>query len=517
MNSVSESPLEALQSKTANTSNLSRLNQENVSVISFESVQTTGRLLDKLDLNQEEELLLQKALDETHEKRDSYTLARQKPAICVPASGFPSLRHSAAHPASHRRIFSTGSTPIISEDAKLVSTRASAVENHVSDLRYSYVVVEENDEDDVSLANKNYNTEETDSNEKTLRNADGNISSAAASEIYSFQNPSKDDRDRRYEEPLNIERFRFKKYEPVRFNVTPPITDVMFSPYNKYDFDTPVNTPSHTPKTSVSSIILNHPITQSSSESEPSNITITQTPDKSYNPMLIFNSPSKASTPSNNDFKKGHHAKKSSFSFKNLFKSPKVSLTEEPVSPAKNYKSTSAPSTPQTLFKFPHQLELEEYKYRDKKLPQEYEKNQGYNNLAENLQKSSNKPVSQTKSDALLLKSVTEAPKQQHSYKMLLEPRPAVITSPPVGFPPSSSSTASSKSRIDEYRTVSQQSSESSQSSQNSIQPQNKIERNLSKKRLISKQRINMAIELRNKGNFKDSTVQLKEASFIDQ
>lgn len=55
------SPLDGLQKRTGTRSDLMGLQHENVSVISFDSIQTTGRLLDKLDLSAEEELLLQKA------------------------------------------------------------------------------------------------------------------------------------------------------------------------------------------------------------------------------------------------------------------------------------------------------------------------------------------------------------------------------------------------------------------------------------------------------------------------
>ncbi|CDO94861.1 unnamed protein product [Kluyveromyces dobzhanskii CBS 2104] len=520
------SPLDGLQKRTDNESDLMRLQQENVSVISFDSIQTTGRLLDKLDLNAEEELLLQRALEENKAKNNHQEMLlenKQKPSVCLPASGFPSLRHSSGHSGSgHRRMFSTGSTQIISEETKVESSKAFAVENNVADLRYSYIAVEEGD-DDEDVKSQATDGSEVSSHHKAT--ATSNVERSGAVENH---------------QPLNIEKFRFRKHEPVRFNVTPPVTDMVFSPYNKYEFGTPVNTPSHTPKTSVSSFVLNDPTVISSSESVHTTgvAAAFQTPKKSTASKSQASYPFDVSTPPNKDFKKGHQAKKSSFSLKNLFRSPKMAQNQNqseigaddfssPMSdstivrtPA---KSVSAPNTPLANFTFPHQNSF-------------YEQNAGLNNETDNKFISKNKNSTEipfedpnenhkrafskgrgvftNASHANHQRTESQTPsspkRSQHTYKMLLDPRPSLgpgtipVSKIPSGA--SSSSNSSTKSRNDRERFVQQTFASQPEVSQRS---------NINK-RLIAKQRINLAIELRNKGDLKGSTAHLKEACKLE-
>lgn len=545
------SPLESVQKRTGTGSELARLRNENVSVISFDSIQTTERLLDKLDLSNEEELLLQKALEERNEQQELKSSA-YNPSVCLPASGFPSLRHSSGHSASsHRRGFSTGSTPIVADGNKVVSTKAAAIESNVADLRYSYIAVEEPDdeyENAYESGNGNRDIHENGSNRnresKEMRGNPGKDNSVSDSK------GSRGVAD----VPINIEKFRFRKHEPVRYNVTPPITNMMFSPYHKLDFETPVHTPSHTPKASLSSIVLNHPTTQSSSESEQSVLAtnnVFQTPNKDSKGKMPNNYLSEVSTPPPKDFKKGHQAKKSLFSLKNLFRSPKVPVVEGPASPTRNAqhqitvpnKSTSAPSTPLETFKFPQQLG-HSASYDDKPLPEvnEYRKSpenagskgstntNNNNNNSENI--FGNPKHRKADSQGALVDHYSKTPvKSQHTYKMLLEPRPTVLSVPHSysGLPsaPSSSESFSfpngnrdrdrDRDRYTEYPKSaphgnhSTTNSTSTNTSYNSA-PSDLSLKSSSNKRMIAKQRINMAIDLRNKGYAKESTAHLKEA-----
>lgn len=529
------SPLDGLQKRTGTRSDLMGLQHENVSVISFDSIQTTGRLLDKLDLSAEEELLLQKALEESDQEKqreETSKVNRQKPSVCLPASGFLSLRHSSGHSGfSHRRISSTGSTPMISEDTKRETSKAIAVENNVADLRYSYIAVEEHDDDEVQSQATELSGASNGEEKGTVTSASNGVKPNTSSD-----------------QPINIEKFRFKKHEPVRYNVTPAITDMMFSPYNKYEFGTPVNTPSHTPKTSLSSIVLNHPSTQSSSESEQSNGLVNgfQTPKKSTASNSFLSFPFEVSTPPSKDFKKGHQSKKSSsFSFKNLFKSPKISH-HQPETPINDYsspmsnktivdtpgKSTSVPNTPTSKFKFPHQLNLGEENerydkeentvslYKDKNESQTTNVNQSTNHkrslskgrgIFSHITHANNqRSEPQTSSSSSSKQSSGSASRSQHSYKMLLDPRPTILPVTTLGgrkpSTTSSSSNSSTASRNDREPFV-----QPSSTSQGEL-----VQRNNSNKRLIAKQRINIAIELRNKGDLKGSTAHLKEACKLE-
>ena len=119
--------------------------------ISIDSIKTTERLLDKLDLSTEDELLLQQALKEDEERRkQQQQQGQQKPVLCMPASGFPSLRNTSGS-SQHRRIASAGSSKALidelADNEKIVSSKAPEIEQHFSRYRYSYLVEEESDED----------------------------------------------------------------------------------------------------------------------------------------------------------------------------------------------------------------------------------------------------------------------------------------------------------------------------------------------------------------------------------
>ncbi|KAG0656005.1 hypothetical protein C6P45_002814 [Maudiozyma exigua] len=65
----------------------------NASVISYDSILTNERILDKLDLSQDDKLLLQNVLEEERKQSNSIpNNDKDSRIICVPASQFPSLK-----------------------------------------------------------------------------------------------------------------------------------------------------------------------------------------------------------------------------------------------------------------------------------------------------------------------------------------------------------------------------------------------------------------------------------------
>lgn len=472
-------------SRTGAESSSLRQYSENASLLSFDSVQTTERLLDKLELTEEEELLLEKALRENNERQNSLLYSDQEPSVCVPAKGFPSLRNTRkANPPNHRRIFSTGSTAMLSDDARLVSSRGSVVENNVSDLRYSYVAIEEDD--------------------------DGGDD---REDCRDYQNPYErgswdQNQHCKGSPPINIEKFRFKKYEPVKFNVTPPITSFCSSDtFDKEGTCTPIHTPGHTPKNSVSSIKLNNSNTQSSSDSDFTSKQFSRTPEDKSSSAFHYSGSNVFSTPTA-EFKKGHSAKKSSFSLKNLFKSPKVrSVADEPSTPSAKNKPSSLPNTPMMPFKFPSGANtettnnhIEEEKHHTKNLGNLHMDNilNIRNTSGHSKTMSDSSTVPTTNNSTNYSQTQTQIPKQKHVYKLLIEPRPSVKSSNHSKLPSNAASVISSEMALSELK------------ANNSLRAQ--VQRNDSTRRILAKQHINIAIELRNKGNFRDSTVHLKEA-----
>ncbi|CEP64250.1 Dsf2p LALA0_S10e05908g [Lachancea lanzarotensis] len=146
------SPLEGLRSNGDKKSEVLVLRERGNSTASFESVKTTERLLDRLDLSEDDEALLQQALKEAHAQNlAGVTLKNyENRAVCVPASAFPSLRKS-----SGSSVQSDGSEykPLmhilkeLSEKEKITVSKKKQVELHLPRSRYSYFVEEDSDEE----------------------------------------------------------------------------------------------------------------------------------------------------------------------------------------------------------------------------------------------------------------------------------------------------------------------------------------------------------------------------------
>lgn len=158
-NSRSSSPLDGpirqnrSSSSSSNSETVSR-RTTTYSLLSFDSIATSERLLDKLDLSPDEELLLEEALKE-EEDRNRKLQSSFRPTsstgnvICMPASGFPSLR--SRNLLSSQRDANAGNLKPFLRGEELVvkdKTLAARVEQHfVPKSRFSYIVEEDNTED----------------------------------------------------------------------------------------------------------------------------------------------------------------------------------------------------------------------------------------------------------------------------------------------------------------------------------------------------------------------------------
>lgn len=118
----------------------------NQSMLSFETVQTNERLLDKLELSVEDEALLHQALKEEEENSRARELRKQQngPIICMPASKFPSLRMkgfiASKDPANNVK---KQAIPGLSLKGHISSSAAE--QHYVARSRYSYLAEEDSD------------------------------------------------------------------------------------------------------------------------------------------------------------------------------------------------------------------------------------------------------------------------------------------------------------------------------------------------------------------------------------
>ncbi|AQZ17638.1 DSF2 (YBR007C) [Zygosaccharomyces parabailii] len=142
----------------------------NSSTLSFETVQTAERLLDKLELSAEDERLLQLALKEEQENQDKLrkqneeileTERREKEMkeqeeknrmVCVPATGFPSLRNRRLTTPRKDMIVTLSVQDPLGQGEKGLCT--SAEEHQPTKSRYSYFVEEVDSEDEAEHDNQ---------------------------------------------------------------------------------------------------------------------------------------------------------------------------------------------------------------------------------------------------------------------------------------------------------------------------------------------------------------------------
>lgn len=329
------SPLDGIRNKVDGTrelnerfSELATIRGRNGSVASFDSVQTTGRLLDKLDLSAEDEMLLQQALKEQELSRKESEIFQQKRVVCMPASGFPSLRKTSAS-SSHSNI--SDFHPLMNiinelpEKDKIKFAKRSEVELHRPKCRYSYLVEEESD-----------NNEEFD--------MDRNL----CSDGYA----------------VDIEKFRLKNsssesrlgYSSEGAEEQMPTIASLHRPGLKTKSLSTTQTPIGSFSSSETRCLIK-PNTQSSIESDASKGNAKESP-----PVWKFSTPTKSTSnisitkePQSPalSFEGTHiksHKKKPSFSLKNLFKSPRI---DGETSPGKTKTPSNEPSPSAMKLKFP--------------------------------------------------------------------------------------------------------------------------------------------------------------------
>lgn len=122
----------------------------NHSLLSFETIATTERLLDRLDLSLEDEKLLEQALAEEEEKKKTLSNNHvNAPTVSMPASGFLSLRNR-NNIASQRVNPNNNQSIKFSEKEFIVkgTVSYSNVEQHFANKsRYSSVAEEDSDSD----------------------------------------------------------------------------------------------------------------------------------------------------------------------------------------------------------------------------------------------------------------------------------------------------------------------------------------------------------------------------------
>ncbi|CAB4255254.1 similar to Saccharomyces cerevisiae YBR007C DSF2 Deletion suppressor of mpt5 mutation [Maudiozyma barnettii] len=137
----------------------------NASVISYDSILTNDRLLDKLDLSQDDKILLQNVLEEEKRQETQSTNQQENDSriICVPASQFPSLKVKQLPNDSLTNNNSRDSIrQLLEKDFtfKDKSLAAQVEQHYASTSRYSYIVEEDYDDDFLNpLSNKNSNAD----------------------------------------------------------------------------------------------------------------------------------------------------------------------------------------------------------------------------------------------------------------------------------------------------------------------------------------------------------------------
>ncbi|CCE61517.1 hypothetical protein TPHA_0A04440 [Tetrapisispora phaffii CBS 4417] len=127
----------------------------NVSLMSFDTIATTERLLDKLDLSVDDEEILQQALIEEETKRNqSFKEFNAKGS--VPASKFQSLRDVKKIPDQTVKPIENNNLEELSNIKLKNNGTVTSIQQHsISNNRYSYFVEEESDSEDTELNDYN--------------------------------------------------------------------------------------------------------------------------------------------------------------------------------------------------------------------------------------------------------------------------------------------------------------------------------------------------------------------------
>lgn len=326
----------------------------NHSMLSFETVQTNDRLLDKLDLSIEDEALLHQALKEEEEKSRAFELKQQQngPVICMPASQFRSLRMKGlVSPKDVDHNVNKKTLPGVSLKGNLSS---SAVEQHYpAKSRYSYLAEEDSDSEYGTAAlgklHLNKNVETPSSHPRIVNFESYRVENTNYLNQYSQFLPS-NERMKRMHAPQQPLVHSSESFVP-RNDTAGQRDEKIYR-----------NGSGSSTKTSfVEPGQLSKPKTQSSMESDLSYVSYPRAREKSQE--VLDNTPTKSvSSPSiesvfHKELSKEPspsyktHKKKSSFSFKNLFKSPmsgksKTSLDARSSFDDSNHQQSSGENSP---------------------------------------------------------------------------------------------------------------------------------------------------------------------------
>ena len=145
----------AAHSDAASISTFAYFNS-NASVISYDSILTNERILDRLDLSPDDEVLLQQVLQEEKQQKkqeaDQQTAPqppRDSRVICVPASQFPSLKVRQVPEVAHSNNSTESIRQLLEKDFTFrdKSLAAQVEQHYASTSRYSYIVEEAGDDD----------------------------------------------------------------------------------------------------------------------------------------------------------------------------------------------------------------------------------------------------------------------------------------------------------------------------------------------------------------------------------
>lgn len=340
----------------------------NQSILSFDTIQTTERLLDRLDLSAEDEMFLQQALKEEEEKNKDHTSKQsQGPILCMPASKFPSLRTQYLSASKdHDSKLNKFSLECLNLRGNVLSSK---VEQHYpAKSRYSYLVEEDIDLDIINSkpdmpGELHFNYGKKRHPYRVATQSEDGVVRNGISENHQHQQADV--------KVVDFEKYRMENSKIVQYceqlleiNAGQAKSQELSqtSKVSKQHYDYPcVKTPmknvtiyqdgsnNSTATSFADAGLLSKPKTESSMESDVSSKVSVNNKD---GPRVYYSTPTKScsspgvETPFGKELSREPvppykaHKKKSSFSLKNLFRSPKTMTASEARGGLEDNKST---------------------------------------------------------------------------------------------------------------------------------------------------------------------------------
>lgn len=145
VNSTSNS----INNSTSNSISTFAYFNSNASVISYDSILTNERILDRLDLSPDDEVLLQQVLKEEKLQQLDGPTQRDSRVLCVPASQFPSLKVRQVQEPAHSNNSTESIRQLLEKDFTFrdKSLAAQVEQHYASTSRYSYIVEEDGEDE----------------------------------------------------------------------------------------------------------------------------------------------------------------------------------------------------------------------------------------------------------------------------------------------------------------------------------------------------------------------------------